>query len=191
MRRAHHPISQILDELVTEFHLLAKGKVVTPLHHHLDQLTQLCLDANRVVRHVQMPDVTDNGQNHAFDTGHSQILGGLVCLAVEHIFHNQDNVIDELRVHLVYDNLPLLVEKLVHDALNLIKQNWIESGTHLVAHQVLHVPLYQRAKFLVVANQQSQQIVDKLRDRTILHLLSRVHVVLLVRVVCLLRVGIQ
>ena len=58
MRVAHHPVGQVLDELVAEFHLLPEGQVVAACHHGLYQLAQFRLDVYRVHRRIQMPNVT-------------------------------------------------------------------------------------------------------------------------------------
>lgn len=57
MWTSHHPICEILDQFVSELHLLAEGEVVASHHHCFDQLTDLCLDLDRVNCRIQMTNI--------------------------------------------------------------------------------------------------------------------------------------
>lgn len=96
----------------------------------------------------------------------------IVLAVIQNVFHYKNNMLDELRIDIRNDDLPLLVEELLHDRLDLIEQNRVQRRGHLVPHQLLDVPLNLRPELLVVANQQPQQQPDELRDRAVLHVLA-------------------
>ena len=91
---------------------------------------------------------------------------------LQHVLHDEDDVVDELRVGVVDDDLPVLVEELLDDALDLVEEDGVEGGRDLVAHQLLDVLLDLGAKLLVGADQQLQQLTQEKRHRTILEVLA-------------------
>lgn len=153
MGRAHHPVGQVFHQLVAELHLLAEGQVVATLHHRLDQLAEFRFYVDGVHGHVQVADVTHDGQHHALDAGDAEMFGRLVVFAaVQYVLHYEDDVLDELRVQFGHDHLTLLIEKLIDYRFDLFEQNRIEGGRHLVAHQFFDMFLYLSTKFFVVTD---------------------------------------
>jgi hypothetical protein len=58
----------------------------------------------------------------------------------------------------IYPNLSLLVEEFIDDELYLVEEAGVKEGRHLVTDELLDVLLDLRAKALVVAHQQLQQV---------------------------------
>ena len=53
-----------------------------------------------------MPDVSDDVEHQLFDGGVAEVFGRLVLvLGLEHVLHDEDDVLDELGVRLVHDHL--------------------------------------------------------------------------------------
>ena len=172
MRVAHDPVGEVLDELVAELHLLAEGQVVAARHHRLDELAEFRLDVDGVHGRIQVADVAHDGQHHALDAGHAQVLGRLVGLVLQHVLHDEDDVLDELRVRLVDHHLARVVEELFYQRLDLVEEDRVERRRHLVAHQFLDVLLDLRAELFVGAQQQPQQVAHERRHRAVLHVLQ-------------------
>ena len=84
--------------------------------------------------------------------------------------HDDDDVVDELRVLFGTDHLSVGIEELVHLDLDLIEQNRITQRVQCVTEQVLNVLLNLHAEFLVLTNQIFQTIADELHDGTIVQI---------------------
>ena len=84
--------------------VLPEAEVVPLLHHDADQLAELGLDEEGHDRGVQAPDVTDDGQHHLLDGGVPQV-GVRRGVLLQHVLHDEDDVLDELGVGLVHDHL--------------------------------------------------------------------------------------
>jgi hypothetical protein len=140
-----------------------EGEIVAPLHHGLHQLAEPRLDVERVDRRVQMPHIAHNRQHHQLNTRLAQVLrvvmlllvaafaaaaavtavaaAAAACPRLQDVLHDEDNMLDELRVRVDDNDLAALVEELLHDDLDLIEEDGIERRAHLVANQLLHAGL--------------------------------------------------
>lgn len=105
MRCSHHPVGQVFDHFVSELDFRAEGQIVTTLHYHFGQLAKLGFYVNGMDGHVQVTNVSHNGQHHVLDAGHAEMLGyGNVLFlvfalaTVQHRFHNVNGVFDELGI---------------------------------------------------------------------------------------------
>ena len=47
----------------------------------------------------------DNAEHHGLDGADAQVLGRLLHLVLQHVLHDEDDVLDELRVVVVHDHL--------------------------------------------------------------------------------------
>lgn len=104
-----------------------------------------------------MPDVSDDIEHELFDGGVAEVLGRfVVVLRFENVLHDEDDVLDELRVGLVHNNLSASVEKLLHYDFYLFEEDWVKRGRHFVADQLLDVLLDLCAEFFVRTNKKSQ-----------------------------------
>ena len=93
--------------------------------------------------------VPNNCEHHAFDARHAQVLGWLVSLVFQHVFHNEYNVLYKLCVGLVDDHLTRVIKEFFHQRFDLVKQNGIKSWSHFVAYQLLNVLLNLSTEFFV------------------------------------------
>ena len=99
-----------------------------------------------------------------------RILSGLLSLDFEDRAHDDDDVVDELRVLLGTDHLSVGVEELVHLDLDLIEENRIAQRIQLVTEQILNVPLDLQAELLVLTDERFETIADELRHRTVVQI---------------------
>jgi hypothetical protein len=150
-----------------------EGEIIAPFHHGLDQLAEPRLDVERVNGRVQMPHIAHNRQHHQLNTRLAQVLrvvmlllvaafaavaavaaaaaavvAAAACPRLQDVLHDKNNMLDELRVRVDDYDLAALVEELLHDDLDLIEEDGIQRGTHLVAHQFLHAGLEKTRVFV-------------------------------------------
>lgn len=59
------------------------------------------------------------------------------------------------------------IKVFIHTDFDLVKEYWVEGWIEFMAHQFFHVFLDLRSKFLVLTNQQLQQVTDKPEVRSI------------------------
>ena len=108
--------------------------------------------------HLNLPY---NGQHHGLNTRLSQILlSRLLALdtRLQHILHDKYNVLDKLRVRVVHNNLARRVEELLDNDLDLVEEDGVEGGVHVVSDQLLHVLLDLWPEFFVGTHEQAQQV---------------------------------
>ena len=120
-----------------------------------------------------MPDISDDVEHELFDGGVAEVLGRFVIvLGFENVLHDEDDVLDELSIGLVYNNLSASVEELLNDDFDLFEEDWVKCGRHFVADQLLDVFLDLGAEFLVRTNEKSQKLTQELRHRAVLNVLA-------------------
>ncbi|UYV68270.1 hypothetical protein LAZ67_5003668 [Cordylochernes scorpioides] len=172
---AHHPVCQVLHHLVAELHLMAERQVISPGHHGFHQLAHLDFDMDDMNGGVQMAHIAHNGQDHALNAGHTELLCGMGVLCggreLQNTPHYKDDVFNELGVGLLHHHLKqpnqgmylsLMVKELVHNGPDLVKEDGVEVGAQLMGHQLLDMLLDLGAKLLIGAHQESQQLADEL-----------------------------
>lgn len=99
------------------------------------------------------------------------MFGWLVVLIVailQHIFHDERDVFDELCVRLIHDHLTVVIEELFHNSFNLVKEDRIESWSHFVTDEFFNVLLNLRAELFIGAQKQSQEVANEGSDWTVL-----------------------
>jgi len=131
-----------------------------------------------------MAHIAHNGQHHELNAGLAQVLRVLAALTagatvaavvararLQHVLHDENNVLDELGVGVDDNDLAALIKELLDDNLDLIKKNRIESRAHLVPDEFLHVFLDLGAEFLVQTDEETEKVAEELGDGTVLPLL--------------------
>ena len=82
-------------------------------------------------------DLPNDGEHHPFNTSDTQMFSWLIILVIailQHIFHDEYDVLDELCLRFIHHDLTHLVEKLFHQRFDLVEEDRVQSRSHFVAY---------------------------------------------------------